>query len=78
MSRKAMGVTAGIADLCLPIPTPSYGALYIELKTQIGRQTKVQRAFEAHCTFYGNAYLIARSSEEAISIILDYLTLSEA
>lgn len=40
---KAMGLTAGIPDLCLAIPNTTYHGLYIELKRPGERPSAIQK-----------------------------------
>jgi hypothetical protein len=69
----AAGVRAGVADLHLPVARSGFHSLWIELKTETGRQTQEQKEFEAFVTAEGNAYWLARSSTEAIYVIEAYL-----
>lgn len=39
---KAMGVKAGVPDLCLPVPRNGFAGLYIEMKYGKNRTTKEQ------------------------------------
>ncbi|MBD5498033.1 MAG: VRR-NUC domain-containing protein [Lachnospiraceae bacterium] len=39
---KAMGVKAGVPDLCLPVPMNGFAGLYIEMKYGKNRTTKEQ------------------------------------
>jgi hypothetical protein len=75
---RLQGITAGIADLCLPIRTCDYGALYIELKTsnKSSKQAAAQKKFEEFCLDAGNKYVVCRNSESAIYEILRYLSLN--
>ena len=41
----------------------------IEVKTKIGRQSEVQKAFERALTKAGGVYLVARSPEEALAAL---------
>jgi hypothetical protein len=86
---KAEGVNPGIADLCLPVPSPMpghynewdnwrygrnwYHGLYIEVKTPKGRQTKEQKEFEKFSVEQGYKYVIVRSILEGVHEILVYI-----
>ena len=60
---KAMGVQAGVADLHLTLP---YGGLcaWIELKSDKGRQSPEQRAFEKSELEAGARYALCRSLDD--------------
>jgi hypothetical protein len=76
---KAEGVRAGIPDICLPLRTVRYGALYIELKAPAehgkpsGRVSKEQKKMIAHLTELGNYVVVAYGLEDAMEEILVYL-----
>ena len=40
---KAMGVKAGVPDLCLPVPMNGYAGLYIEMKYGSNKPTAAQK-----------------------------------
>jgi hypothetical protein len=69
---KAEGVVAGVADLALLIPRKGYGALFVEMKTDKGRQSESQKQWAAQL---GNDYLyiVCRSLDQFIKIVTDYL-----
>jgi hypothetical protein len=64
---KAEGLFNGVADICLV--RPGGAAAFLELKSQSGRQTPEQRAFEQLCKANGSPYAIARNINEAISTL---------
>ena len=76
---KAEGVKAGIPDICLPLRTHKYGALYIELKapaehgSPAGRVSVAQRKMIAHLTDLGNCVRVAYGWQDAMSMIEDHL-----
>jgi VRR-NUC domain len=70
---KKEGVTAGVADLMILNNTEFHGAIFIELKTKNGKQSKKQREFEMYCFKKGYYYLIIKSLEEFIETINYYL-----
>lgn len=70
---KRRGLRPGMPDICLPYPSNGFHALYIELKTKIGRPTKEQLECIAKLTKAGNCAVIAFGWEHAWKIITDYL-----
>ena len=71
---KAEGVTAGVADLLLLVPRGGWSCLCIEMKTQKGRQTPEQKAWQEAATSKGGAlYVVCRSFEEFASYVHNYL-----
>jgi|SRR5690349_7308036 len=62
---KVMGVVAGVSDLIY-----LRGPTFIEMKTEIGIQSKDQERFEAIVTSLGYRYVICRSLEHFKQIIL--------
>lgn len=72
---KAMGVKAGVWDLCLPVPRGRYHGLYIEMKTMDGELTPAQRDFGMFLDGVGYATRVCRTAPEARDKILAYLNL---
>ena len=70
---KAEGLTVGAADLFLSIPSADLAGLYIETKTEIGTQSKVQKEFEAAVVAEGFGYVIVKSLDEGIKAVESYL-----
>lgn len=71
---KAEGMVAGASDLLLLLPNKSHPYLCIELKTDKGRQSDAQKAWQTSVQEHAFArYAIVRSVEEFISLITDYL-----
>ena len=70
---KAEGVLAGMPDLHLPVARNGYNSLYIEIKTQTGRQTKRQKEVQEALEMHGNLVLVCRTAENGIKEILNYL-----
>lgn len=71
---KAMGVRAGFPDLVLHIASGGYNGLFIELKTDKGRQTEHQKEQQALLEKQNYRYVVVRSIEEFINQIELYLT----
>jgi hypothetical protein len=72
---KQMGVKAGVSDLCLPYPKGIYCGLYIEMKYGDGRQQQSQKGFLKDMAKAGHFVATCYSAEEAIRVIVKYLTL---
>ena len=70
---KAEGVTAGVSDLMMLIPRHGYHALCVEVKTQVGRQSEKQRAWEAKVEAQGFKYAIVRSLDDFAQLAWAYL-----
>jgi len=71
--RKAMGVNAGVSDLCLPYPKEPYYGLYIEMKKRKGgRASAKQKEFKVYCSLVGYKCVICKGAAEAKQAILDY------
>lgn len=60
---KRMGVRPGVADFCLVLPDTR--AAFLEVKSESGRQSPEQRAFQFQCEELGVPYAVVRSSQEA-------------
>lgn len=73
--RKAMGVTKGVADTFLAVQKGNYGGLFIEYKTEIGRQSSEQKEWEIIIQNQGYLYRVIRSLEEFKELINWYLSL---
>ena len=65
--NKAMGVVAGVADMCYLKPEGQ--TCWIEWKTETGRQSPEQVKFQQLCLSLGHEYHIVRSEAEFLSII---------
>ena len=68
---KSKGLTAGKADYEFRVIKENNICyhIYIEFKTDIGKQSPNQKAFEATCTAINNKYYIARSVEQGLSVL---------
>lgn len=71
---KAIGVTAGVADLLLLVSRNGYGCLAIEMKTTDGRQSDNQKNWQNDMIDAGNRYEVCRSVDEFISIVNSYIS----
>jgi hypothetical protein len=63
---KAIGMVAGVADLTL---LTKNGAMFIELKTEVGKQSPTQKQWEAKVREYGYQYHVVRTLEEFKSLV---------
>lgn len=72
---KAMGVKAGVWDLCLPVPHGKFHGLYVEMKSDDGDLTPAQRDFGDFIASVGYAVMVCRSADEARDSILRYINL---
>ena len=71
---KAMGVKAGVPDLCLPVPKGGYHGLYIEMKRQEGgKLSKDQREWIEGLD--KNGYCVCRcdGARQAIDVLEAYI-----
>lgn len=67
ITLKATGLLAGVSDLIVIIPNK---ILFIELKTETGRQSPVQKEFEERITKLGFEYHLIRSLNEFQNLII--------
>lgn len=65
--NKAMGVVAGVADMCYLKPEGK--VVWIEWKTEIGKQSTEQKEFERLCIQLGHEYVIVRNENEFLAVI---------
>lgn len=66
---KAEGVTAGVADIQIVYPNDEYHGLFIEFKTQKGRQQQSQRDFQRAVERVGYRYVIVRDIDTFIETV---------
>ena len=71
---KEQGVKAGVPDICLPVPSGRYTALYIELKRKNGgRVSEAQRGWIAALNRVGCRAVVCYGWVEATQEIERYL-----
>lgn len=70
---EAEGAQSGVADLFLAIPSGDCAGLFIEMKTQRGRQQPAQKEFEAAVVSEGYGYAMPRSLDEFMRVVKMYL-----
>ena len=70
---KAMGLKAGVPDICLPVARGRYHGLYIELKAGRNKTTDAQDFWLAALAGQGYMSITCWGWEEASKAILAYL-----
>lgn len=70
---KDEGLLAGVADLTILAQRGGFGALFVEMKTKVGRQTDTQRRFEEGVTKAGYKYCLCRSLDDFIRVVSEYM-----
>lgn len=70
---KAMGVKAGVPDLCLPIPRGGFNNLWIEMKVEDGRVSEAQEKWHSSLEQHGGYVVVAYGWKNAIAAICGYL-----
>ena len=72
---KGEGALAGAADLFIACPSfdKLIHGLWIETKSDVGKQTKSQKEFQQKVVTFGYAYRIIRSLDEFIELTSRYL-----
>ena len=73
--RKAMGVTKGVADTMLAIQRGGHGGMFVEFKTETGKQSDAQKEWQVIVENQGYLYRVIRSLEEFKELINWYLAL---
>lgn len=71
---KGEGVVPGVADLLLFVPSGSYHALCIEMKTPTGRQSDSQKEWQKLVEAQGYRYVVCRSFDDFKREIENYLS----
>ena len=74
--RKALGLVAGVSDLMLLVARGPYHGLCIEMKTEVGRQSDVQKEWQLKVEKQGYKYIVVRSLEQFKQEISEYLSKS--
>lgn len=70
---KAMGVKAGVPDLCLPVPMNGYAGLYIEMKYGKNKTTDKQKEWIAALRQQGYKVTVCYGAIEATQELESYL-----
>ena len=66
----AMGLKHGVADLVIWWPDGKIG--YVEMKSERGKQTDLQRKFQKRCEKYGVRYDVCHSLDEVKELVIKY------
>lgn len=70
---KRMGVKAGVPDLFLPYPADGCHGLFIEMKSQTGRPTALQKDWLKWLNENGYRAVVCYGTEHAIKVLEYYL-----
>lgn len=70
---KAMGVKAGVPDLCLPVPMNGFAGLYIEMKYGKNTTTEKQKEWISALKEQGYKVEVCHSGEDATKELETYL-----
>jgi hypothetical protein len=70
MKLKSTGVVAGVSDLIVLLPNR---CLFIEVKTDVGRQSDKQKEFEQIVKKLGFDYQLVRSLDDFLTFINVYI-----
>lgn len=71
---KRQGMKPGVPDLCLPVARNGWHALYIEMKYGDNKPRDRQEWYLNRLAEENNLAVACWSAEEAIQVIVDYLT----
>ena len=61
---KGEGVLAGVADIFITYSCGLWNGLFVEFKTETGRQSNTQKEFQKKVQKFGYHYVICRSLED--------------
>lgn len=70
MKLKSTGMKAGVSDLIVILPNK---VLFVEVKTETGRQSDKQIEFEKTITDLGYSYILVRSLGEFKTVVSEFL-----
>lgn len=71
---KLQGVTAGVSDLILLVPSHPCPFLCIEMKVGKNKQTEAQKAFQSEVESVGGMYVVCYSFEQFAGAVSAYLS----
>ena len=71
---KAEGVSAGVPDVCIPVPNKKYHGLYIEMKRQKGgRVSEKQKEWIERLNQNGYLAVVCKGFNEAREVVEKYI-----
>lgn len=70
---KALGMVAGVPDLCIPVARGVYHGLYIEMKAGRNKPTESQMRWLSLLQEQGYAATVCLGADEAIATIGEYM-----
>jgi hypothetical protein len=70
---KREGVVAGVADLFLMKANQKYNGLWVEVKTDKGKQSESQKEFERKALREGYKYVICKSIDQFVNEVETYI-----
>lgn len=73
VNLKRQGVKKGVSDIFIPIPTPRYHGMFLELKVGKNKPSKEQLAFLKFVSSVGYCGVVCYGFEEAVNTIQNYL-----
>lgn len=72
---KAEGVIPGTPDTHLPVACGQFHSLYIEMKTETGRESEQQKERFPRLRAQGNEVKVCHSWQDAVTELMNYLSL---
>ena len=78
VKQKRAGAVAGLPDLFLPVMSGGWGGLYVELKTEKGKLSAIQRDWLGRLSLAGYKAVVAFGLEQAKAVIEEYLVASSS
>jgi len=70
--KNKMGYTKGLPDLLIIKPSGFFSGLFVEFKTDKGRQTPEQKEFEIYAISNTYAYVVVRTLDEFMMFVKNY------
>ena len=67
--KTSSGVLGGVSDVIAVLPNR---VLFLEFKTEVGKQSEKQKKFQAEVEALGFEYFLVRSESEFIAIFAEY------
>lgn len=70
---KASGLRSGVPDLCLPVSRAGWHALWIEMKSERGRESQEQKRWHDRLVDEGSLVVVCFSHAQAAQTLVEYL-----